>query len=288
MIAFSLFFSSEKVQTRVANSITKQLNSSFETNIKIGSAKIDLSGRISLGEVLIRDHKKDTLFYVRQLKLKLNELEGVLKGDYQFSSLGIAQPYLSIKTYQEEQSSNLQQFLNRLKRSSKKQKPFLVNVDQLNLENARLILTDQNKASSFGFKNINASIAKILLNENQLTGQIAQLNYQSPHVEDLTDLKAKLNFTKETLHLEDFEIVTPNGQMAGELKINTPKFSLDQIMEEGMFLVSFKEADLSTTLFNSTSVKLPSGKIKFNGVATGPLDQLKVKLTAQTDKNSRF
>ncbi|MEN8846337.1 MAG: hypothetical protein ABF261_08675, partial [Candidatus Arcticimaribacter sp.] len=230
MIAFSLFFSSEKVQTKVANSITKKLNSSFETNIKIGTAKIDLSGRISLGKVLIRDHKKDTLFYLHQLKLKLNELEGVLKGDYQFSSLSIEQPYLSIKTYQEEQSSYLQQFLNKLKRSSKKQKPFLANVDQLNLENARLIFTDQNKASSLDFKKINASFASILLNENQFTGQIAQLNYQSPNVEDLIDLKAKLNFTKETLHLEDFDIVTPNGQMAGELKINSPKFSLDQIM----------------------------------------------------------
>ncbi len=272
----------------MANSITKQLNSSFETNIKIGAAKIDLSGRISLGEILIKDHKKDTMFFVRQLKLKLNELEGVLKGDYQFSSLSIEQPYLSIKTYQEEQSSNLQQFLNKLKRSSKKQKPFLANVDQLNLENARLIFTDQNKTSSLDFKNINASFASILLNESQFTGQIAQLNYQSPNVEDLIDLKAKLNFTKETLHLEDFDIVTPNGQMAGELKINSPKFSLGQIMKEGSFLVSVKEAELSTTLFNSTSLKLPVGKIKFNGVATGPLDQLNVKLNAQTNKNSRF
>ncbi len=272
----------------MANSITKQLNSSFETNINIGAAKIDLSGRISLGEILIKDHKKDTLFFVRQLKLKLNELEKVLKGDYQFSSLNIEQPYLSIKTYQEEQSSNLQQFLNKLKSSSKKQKPFLANVDQLTVENATLTLTDSNKASFFSFEHMNAKITSILLNGSALSGQIEELNYSSPTIEDVVDLKAKLNFTKETFHLEDFDIVTPNGQMVGELKINSPKFSLDQIMKEGSFFVSVKEAELSTAILNSTSIKLPVGKIKFNGVATGPLDQLNVKLNAQTNKNSRF
>ena len=56
------------------------MNSSFETDIEIGAARIDLTGRIRLGAVLIKDHKKDTLFYLKELKLKLDELEGVLKG----------------------------------------------------------------------------------------------------------------------------------------------------------------------------------------------------------------
>ena len=123
-IAFSLFFSSEKVQTRVANSITQRMNSSFETDIEIGSAKIALTGGVSLGAVLIKDHKKDTLFFLKELKLQLDELEGVLKGNYQLSSLTINQPFLSIKTHAEESSSNLQQFFDKLKRSSKKSKKF--------------------------------------------------------------------------------------------------------------------------------------------------------------------
>ena len=110
-ISFSLFFSSERVQTRVANSITQRLNSSFETDIEIGAAKIALSGRIIFETVLIKDHKKDTLFYLRELELKLDELERMLKGDYQLSSISIDQPFLSIKTYKEESSSNLKQFI---------------------------------------------------------------------------------------------------------------------------------------------------------------------------------
>ena len=69
-IAFSLFFSSEKVQTRLANSITQRVNSSFETDIEIGAAKIALTGGVRLGAVLIKDHKKDTLFFLKELMLR--------------------------------------------------------------------------------------------------------------------------------------------------------------------------------------------------------------------------
>ena len=146
-MAFSLFFSSEKVQTRVANSITQRVNSSFKTNIEIGAVKITLTGGIRLGAVLIKDHKKDTLFFLKELKFQLNELEVVLKGDYQLSSLSIDQPFLSIKTYAEESSSNLQQFIDKLKNSSNKSKTFLASIEVLSIDNARLSLADVNKAS---------------------------------------------------------------------------------------------------------------------------------------------
>jgi len=161
-IAFSLFFASEKVQTRVANSITQRLNNSFETEIEIGAAKIDLAGRIRLGAVLVKDHKQDTLFYLEELKLKLDELEGVLKGDYQFSSIFIDQPYLAVKTYPNESLTNLSQFIDKLKNTSKKAKPFLANIEVLVIEKARLSFVDLNTAKIFELEALNSTISRIL------------------------------------------------------------------------------------------------------------------------------
>ena len=121
--AFVVFFSSEKVQTQLANSITQKVNDNFDTAIEVGKAKINLQGKIQFDDVLIRDHRKDTLLLISQIKLDLTELENVLRGAYDFSSLHIISPELHLTTYQNEDLSNLKQFVNKLKRDSTKQPP---------------------------------------------------------------------------------------------------------------------------------------------------------------------
>jgi hypothetical protein len=287
-IAFSLFFSSEKVQTRVANSITQRVNSSFETDIEIGAAKIALTGGVRLGAVLIKDHKKDTLFFLKELKLQLVELEGVLKGDYQLSSLSIDQPFLSIKTYAEESSSNLQQFIDKLKNSSKKSKTFLSSIQVLSMDNARLSLTDVDKDFAINIQDLNGLFSSLQFDAQSLSGEVEQLNYRSTQLEELQALKGKLSFDQDNLVIEDFDIKTPNTQIKGDLQINAPEISVPAIMDDGILSLKISEGKLLTTVFSSTSLQLPSGELRLSGEAKGPLSKLKLSLNAQTNQNSRF
>lgn len=287
-ISFSLFFSSERVQTRVANSITQRLNSSFETDIEIGAAKIALSGRIIFEAVLIKDHKKDTLFYLRELELKLDELERMLKGDYQLSSISIDQPFLSIKTYKEESSSNLKQFIDKLKRTSKKSKTFLTSIEVLSIDKARLSLVDVNKKTALNMEELNARFSMLKFDNESIFGEIEQLDYRSTQLEELQSLEGKLSFDQGHLVLEDLNFKTPNAQMKGDLQINTPELSLKGIINKGTLSLKISEGKLLTTLFSSSSLKLPSGELRLSGDLQGPLSRLKMSLNAQTDQNSRF
>ena len=99
IVGVGLFFSSENVQTRVANQLTKRINNLFTTNISIGKARINLQGEIDLNDILIRDHRQDSLLYVNNVSLNLNELENVLKGEYRLSSVKINRPSLFLTTY---------------------------------------------------------------------------------------------------------------------------------------------------------------------------------------------
>ena len=287
-IAFSLFFASEKVQTRVAKSITQRLNNSFETEIEIGAAKIDLAGRIRLGGVLIKDHKQDTLFYLKELRLKLDELEGVLKGDYQFSSISIDRPYLAIKTYPKESHTNLKQFIEKLKRTSKKAKPFLANIEVLVIEKARLSLADLNTDKTFELEALNSTISSLLLERQSFSGEINQLNYQSSQIESLNALEGEVSFNADQLLLRDFKGISANGQIKGNLEVKTPAFTMARLMEEGSVLLEVTEAKLSTALLDTPSLKFPSGELRLSGIAKGPFAKLKLNLNAQTDQNSRF
>ena len=287
-IAFSLFFSSEKIQTRVANSITQRVNSSFETDIEIGSAKIALTGGVSLGAVLIKDHKKDTLFFLKELKLQLDELEGVLKGNYQLSSLTINQPFLSIKTYAEESSSNLQQFFDKLKRSSKKSKNLMASIEVLSMDNARLSIADINKDSAIKIQDLNGLFSSLQFDTQSLSGEIELLNYRSPQLEELQALKGKLSLKKDNLSLESFDVKTTNTQIKGDLKINASKLSAAAIMDDGILSLKISEGKLLTALLSSSSLQLPPGEFLVSGEVKGPISKLKLSLNAQTNHNSRF
>ena len=91
-----VFFSSEKVQTKIANQLTKRINKAYTTNVSIGKAKINLQGEIDLQHLLVLDHHLDSLVYIKKASLRLEELESVLKGDYQLTKLKIDQPIVSL------------------------------------------------------------------------------------------------------------------------------------------------------------------------------------------------
>ncbi|MGB2086619.1 MAG: hypothetical protein ACPHUE_05825, partial [Flavobacteriaceae bacterium] len=122
--ALVLFFNSESVQLKLANSLTQRINANYDTQIEIAAATIDLQGTLELQDLLIRDHHDDTLIFANQLRLKLSELEGVLKAHYQFSSLQIEAPLIKIKTYASEDHSNLSQFISKLRQTEGNQTPF--------------------------------------------------------------------------------------------------------------------------------------------------------------------
>ena len=117
-----LFFSSENVQSRVANQLTKRINKVFSTNISIGKARINLQGEIDLNDILIRDHRQDSLLYVNNVSLNLNELENALKGEYRLSELKINRPSLFLTTYATDTVSNLQLFLKNLSEITRKRR----------------------------------------------------------------------------------------------------------------------------------------------------------------------
>ena len=72
--------------------------------------------------------------------MDLEELEGVLKGAYQLTSLTIDQPALYLKTYANDTVSNLSQFLTKFKRNNAQKKRFDAGIEHLRLNGGKLYL----------------------------------------------------------------------------------------------------------------------------------------------------
>ena len=66
-----MLLSLPSVQTYLGKYATDEINKSFGTNLSIGTVAITPFGSVKLGEVLVLDHHKDTLFYIKKLNTSI-------------------------------------------------------------------------------------------------------------------------------------------------------------------------------------------------------------------------
>jgi TamB, inner membrane protein subunit of TAM complex len=76
-----------KVQTWVVGRITNNLSDALQTEVSVDHVAIGFTGKLIFDNVLIRDQKGDTLFYVHQLKARLLKLD---RDDHQVVLNGVS------------------------------------------------------------------------------------------------------------------------------------------------------------------------------------------------------
>ena len=98
------------VQTLVASKITDRFNQQFSTSISILRANLTFSGSIALNDVLINDHKQDTLFFVNKLEVSALGLNDLISSSPIISSMKLKGLKVNLKTYKNDSISNLNRF----------------------------------------------------------------------------------------------------------------------------------------------------------------------------------
>ena len=65
LLTILFILKSSRFQTSLANSIADQINNQYGTEIGINKASFSLNGNIDLKNFLIKDHKNDTLIFLK-------------------------------------------------------------------------------------------------------------------------------------------------------------------------------------------------------------------------------
>ena len=289
VLAFTVFFSSEEVQTRLANSFTQSLNNSFDTAIQIGKAKINLQGKVQFSNVLIRDHKKDTLTHIAEIRLNLTELENVLVGAYQFSSLQIIAPKVYITTYEGEEYSNLKQFIDKLAIGEKNQKQAEASVKALSIHKGELVFTNQANVDSDYFSSIELELQDFILFEKQFTTSIESMSFQSSKHDDLENLSGEITFTPSKIDISKLSINSAQAQLKGAMTLNYTDLTADALRNDATIDLKLDSGKIATTLLSlPKTIKLPMTQISFKGNAQGGIDDLRSNLQLNLTGNSHL
>lgn len=286
--AFVVFFSSEKVQTQLANSITQKVNDNFDTAIEVGKAKINLQGKIQFDDVLIRDHRKDTLLLISQIKLDLTELENVLRGAYDFSSLHIISPELHLTTYQNEDLSNLKQFVNKLKRDSTKQPPS-TSIAHLLVEDGILILSNRQAGKTERFSSIEFALTNVLLEEKEFSTSMDSMSLFLEDYDESVDLSGDINFTPSKIQWTSLNLNSSPFKLAGSLSLKYTELTSEALRNSASIDLAIDHAEMNTHLLPlSQGVKIPPTKIGLEGKVKGSFADLMAELQLSLPGKSKL
>ena len=77
------------VQTSLGKYATKKLNEDFKTDVNIGKVGLQLNGDIEIKEILIRDHKKDTLIAIGELNSSIISFKNLYNSKLNFGDIDI-------------------------------------------------------------------------------------------------------------------------------------------------------------------------------------------------------
>ena len=286
-LGLGLFFSSEKVQTKVASQLTKRINKAYTTNISVRKAKISLQGEIDLQHILVLDHRQDSLLYVDRLSMRLDELEGVLKGNYHLTKLAIDRPQVSLKTYASDSLSNWQKFFEKFKRNNR-QKKMLAGIEKLVISNGLLYIENEKTASVNSVKAFALEASQFNLSVDELKAIIDNSSFLPSKGPKLTAFNGELKVSKDALELNKFYVQSEQSFFRGDLSLVTPDFSMETLQRSAEIELNLYESEWSSNLLPAALKINGDNQFKLSGSINGSLPGLMVVFDLQSKKQSRI
>ena len=287
-IGIALTFPS--VQTRLGKEATILLNKEFGTDITIQEANFTIFGGVKLKKVLIKDHKKDTLFYINRLKTNILDLKKLKEGDLHFGEASLDGLIFNLKNYKGEKDNNLDYFIALFDsdKPSKSKKKFLLTAQKLQLTNSKFIFNDYNleKPLLFSARKLNAIAKNFKVLGPDVTANITEMSFIDNRGLEIENLISDFTYTKKHILLEKLTARTPNSDLKGNVELRYDRKDFVDFNNKVIFDVKLDEA-----LISSTDLKLFYGEFGKNqifyvsGNLMGTLNNFSTKNLRFFDKN---
>ncbi|OUD32735.1 DUF490 domain-containing protein, partial [Flavobacterium sp. FPG59] len=217
------------VQTRIARYFTDTVNKDFGTNINVEGVSISVFGGVKFKNVLIRDHRKDTLIYSERIATTILEGKKMLNGDLIFDNLDVYGLLFNLKTYKGEKETNIDKFINSFETGKRSSRKFLLKANTLQIYDGRFILIDENREipKDVDFTKLNASVTDFLIFGPEVSTSINKMSFLDFRGLYVKNLKSKFSYSKKNIKLENLDLQTKESSLKGEvvLKYKIEDFS---------------------------------------------------------------
>ena len=241
IIYFCFFIRTSQVQTYLAQIATSYLSKELKTDIKIEKLSILFINKIEVEGMLIKDLKKDTIAYISNAYITLDDLS--LNHKFIIKKAEIDNSVFKINQDKKTRDFNYEFIVDYFSSSdSTKSKPVILELNELHFKNVSFQFDDNKYTKQIwgmdykhlDIKNINLDIENISFNKGIIRGDIQQISAIEKSGFILDTFKCKVKVSSKGVYAKNVKITTPNSI------IYTPKLNL--IMHQYSDYFSFTDS----------------------------------------------
>lgn len=253
LLLLGILLSIPCVQTSLGKYATNSINKSYGTNISIGKVAITPFGSVKLGDVLVLDHHKDTLFYIKKLNTSILSFKKIYDPGHPYLKDVILHGLdVRIVNYKNEDYTNLDKFIDAFDDGSPSSGRFRMKANKMTVFNSRFQYIDYNLQTPkmLDFTQLNGKIEDFFIKGANVTTFIDKLSFKDHRGLFVENITADFLYTKKNILLKQLEMKTPLSEMKGrvELKYNRKDFS--DFNNKVIFDVQFDKATIASNDLN--------------------------------------
>ena len=214
------------MQTKLGKKATDALNSKYNTDITIGRVGVNLWGEVSLKDIYVADHHKDTLAYIQALNTSILDFKELQEGDLLFDDIDVEGLDFRIKNYKDEPETNLDIFVAKWEQFDTIPRvgpsTFLMKANGVNISNSRFRYVDENLDTPkiVDFKQLNITGEEFEIRGSNVAVNVkngSMLDHRGVPIEQLT---TNFSYTLTQMRFDDLNLKTKTSYLKGGLVFN--------------------------------------------------------------------
>ena len=274
---FLLLVSIPSVQTYFGTYATQQINEKFNTNIKVEKVGLQFNGDVELKNILIKDHKNDSLISIRELNSSILSFANINDNKLIFGAIDIYGLFFHINTYSGEQASNLDIFTRKFKKSDQASRLFELSATNLRIRDSYFKLTDENKTVQeiLDFQKLYINADDFLILGPDVQTQIKALRFRDARGIEMQNLETQFKYTPNAMSFEHLKIATNGSYLDGNLVFSYNREDLKMFAEKVQLKANFKESRINLGELNVFYPEFGKAKtVNFNTALEGTINAL--------------
>ena len=220
-------------QSAINSWLKSKFINDFEVELSVGNLFVNPVGTTSFTDLLIRDHRNDTLFFANHFTFESYHLGGLISNKLNLGRVAFDSLFLNVVKYKNEDQSNLDVFIEKVKPSESKIKQ--LSATSIKFNQSKVQFTDLNKADSAKqlFSNLNAKIVDLNSHFNNFSTQIEEMSLFADHQNiQILNLEAFCSFGSDGAEFQDFKIITPNSQFITDVSMRYPEDGVSNFYDD--------------------------------------------------------
>ena len=219
-----VLFLSPLGQSAINSWLKSKFINDFEVEVSMETLFVNPIGTTSFTDLLIRDHRNDTLVFVDYFAFESYHLGGLISSKLNLGEVAFDSLFLNVVKYKNEDQSNLDIFIEKVKTDDAVIKHLSATTIKLN--RSKVQFKDLNKADSAKqlFSNINAKLVDLKSHRNDFSTKIQEMNFFVDNLNiQVLDLEAFCFFDSEFAEFQNLKIITPDSQFITDVSMRYPK-----------------------------------------------------------------